>query len=336
MIALAAALGASGCTASLDREWELIVEELASRELAVEATIPPEGAVGMGRTAPVYMLFTRPVTEAEEGEIGAMAFFELDREIEQLGEPVPDFDDQAVRFFPEQLSRNLDYRLTVDLPEEAGSFDRPATTDRPRGPSFELTAATGLALVQAGGEEADAAFVTDLFTDAQPLYVLRLEGLPTVGPVTLPATVDVGMAPGDRGPDVYDVKQSLGYQTWFPGVEVDADGAFEHTQPGVFLTLYIGGDSFDSPVLRFRDPVLSGTLTRDEDGAPTGIADFRLEGVIETRWIRRLAAGIRPWPQVASSLVLDVDTNDNGTPDSANFAFTAQPPVIEDRENIAD
>jgi len=339
-LVVAAALTAAtsvGCTATLDREWELIAEELAGLDLAVEATIPAAGALGAGRRAAAYLLFTRPLTEDEAADVGDLTFFDIRREITQVGDPDVDFDGQAVRFFPEQLTRNLDYRLTVDLPDEAGSsLEHPLSTALPAGPAFELTAATGLALARAGGEAADADAVTDLFTDAQPLYVLRAEGLPATGPVALPATVDFGMAPGDRGEDLYDIVQTWGYVSWFQGVEIDSEGRFEHRQPAVFFTLYIGGDARESALLRFTDPVLTGRLLRDDDGTPTGIEDFRIEGVLTTRWIRRLAVGVRPWPDVARSLVLDVDTNDNGTPDSATFAFEAQPPLITDPENIED
>jgi hypothetical protein len=337
LLAVSIPLLAVGCTrATLDDEWELILEELADLELAVEATLPVDGVIGVGRRARPYVVFNRPLTDTEAASVGDMTIFDLGRGGEQIAALEIEFDGVAAWFDLDGLNRNLDYRFAVPVPlGERDVFAVEVSTDRPTGTAFHITKEAQAEVVTFGSEAADANQVNSFFDDMHPMWVLRLEGLAAEGGL-LPATVDIGLAPGDRGDVVFDVTQAWGYTAWFTGVEIDADGRFEHTQRRVFLSLYIGGDAHGAAIAHLDDPTVSGRLLLDDAGAPSGIEDFRIEGVISTRWLRRMAAGDRPWSDVVALSNPDVDTNDNGIPDALTFAMEAQPIRIADPSRIED
>ena len=334
LLGLVAALP-SGCVtrASLDDEWDLILDGLADLDLAVETTLPGEGVIGVGRRGRPYVVFNRPLTDAEAAGVGDMTILDVQRNRTQTAEVEIEFDAAAAWFDLDQLSRNLPYRFSVPVPlEERDDFAVDVSTRRPSGPAFHVTKESGTEMVTFGSDEADAAQVNGFFDDMHPLWVLRAEGLGA----TLPGTVDLGMAPGDRGEEVFDITQSWGYTAWFRGVEIDAEGRFEHTQRRVFLSLYIGGDAHTAAIAHLDNPVVSGRVLVDATGAATGIEDFMIEGVIGTRWLRRMAEGVRPWSDVVALSNPDVDTNDNGVPDALTFAMRSHPMLIEDRSLIED
>ena len=240
-----------------------------------------------------------------------------------------DSDFMGASFHPDSdLARGRSYGLDLSLAPAVASF----STDPPVGWGFNMS--SGLRLESFGGNRAHARQLNDTFVPGEyPLWVLQLVGIPDpVAAAGTPQTVDLVFAPAridDEGSG-YLLRKEYGYVGRLLGVEVAADGSFEHTQDGVFLPLW----SADEVVLLYlEEVVLRGQVELGADAI--AISEYRLTGMLTTRWLLQLREAGPVWRNAVGVMDLNIDTNGNGVPDAATFSLTSSPtPVPADEIDL--
>ncbi len=324
---LAFAVFAAACTSelpSLQDEYDLMLEESAGSNLEVVDHYPIDGGLGLGHEVEPYFLFNRPLNRHERGGPGDLTVVDLDGLGEGVSDFVLDFDGAGVRYAP-SLRRDRDYYMSF---RHSGGPDESVEawfgTDEPLGDAFDMS--HDLDVINLGGGHGDAGALEDAFDQpVRPAWVLQ--AVPKDDSEDGRPTVDLFFAPGrfDASQEqAYYLRRDFGYIGAFTDVVLEEDGWFQGTRSGVFLPIWAGNQV---AVLYLEDAVMTGWYTWS-DGRLV-IEQVGLAGVIGTRWLLRTAELGGLWRTIIDSIEPDVDSNDNGVPDSACIMIRSEPIPIE-------
>lgn len=312
-----AAWALSSCTNErLADEWEVTLQDVGADPLAVVDWFPAPGIAGVPDEIRPYFFFNRPI---EPGDSPSLALSAAGIAVD--AEPEIDFDAAGVRFTPLVEVPGGAVEMQVSVGSEV-DLESEFTTDFGAGLLFNMS--VDLECESFGADPAHANLLTSLFEPGvYPLWILQVPGLTHQTP--LPARVEMRFGPAyiRESNEKFRIYRDFGFSGRFEDVVIEADGRFRAERPGVFLPL-------DSPeeviVLYIDQPVLTGRLHLS--GQRATIEDARLEGVFGLRWLRKLADSSSSYRIAVDLARLDVDTNGNGTPDSATFVVTSQPEEI--------
>ena len=327
---LAASMLLPACNrARLEEEWALTVDQLAGAPLALVDHFPAEGTSGVGRQVDPYLLFNRPLNDAERELVGGGSMAQLDSGEGLLGAPEIDDDGAGLSLRFAELHRHERYQLTVTPPFPGVAAPLQAIFDTEPLADAAFNMSSGLVVQSFGANPDHATLLGDAFEPGvYPLWVMQLLGT-TEATAGEPWRADLVFAPARWEPEEefdYFLRREYGYVGRLLDVVVDSEGDFDHTQDGVFLPLW---SSWDVVLLYLEDVRLEGHV---ELGPPVQVRDLRLTGVLTTRWLLRLADEGGGWSEAVGVLQPDVDTNGNDRPDSATFSLYSNPTPISPAE----
>ena len=318
-------LGVSCTRSRLEREWEITVEQLAGEPLSLVDMFPTDGTAGAGREIDPYLLFNRPIQDAESDLLGGASLSLLDSGEGLLGSPLVDPDGVGLRLRFGELQRHERYELSFVPPFPASRDPIVSIFDTDPVAAHAFNMASGLAVQSFGGNPDHASLLGDLFEPGvYPLWILQVLGADqaTAGE---PWRADLVFAPARWEPEEdfdFFLRREYGYIGRLLDVVVDSNGDFAHEQEGVFLPLW---SSWEVILLYLDDVQVQGHMDLEPE---VRLTELRLTGVLGTRWLLRLADEGGGWAEAVNVMEPDVDTNGNDRPDAATFSIYSTPDSV--------
>ena len=313
------------CTGTtLVDEWELTIDQLRGLDLEVADALPAPDAEGVGTTIDPYVLFSRPLTRGERGELDDLELLRTDGSGSATGAPSLDDDRMGGAFELPGLVGGAEYDVVLPLPDPLAGSERSFQTRNIGGAAFDLS--QELRVEAFGAAQAHADLLQSFFEPGGlPLWIMRDRVEPDGGPdqrrhALAPARLGI---PEDDEPG-WIIREDYGYVGSLRGVDADADGCFDHRQDGLFLPLWSGDEVI---LLYLQDVEWSGCLP--PDGSVGDRSEALLSGVMTTRWLLRLRETGGYWTTAVDLLEPDVDTNGNDTADSATFTISLAPERVD-------